>query len=253
MKSILTEQITSLEMCSSREHKDGESWSIQNVDSGRTPTERLTRLTKLTVDGTVDNDNFRVQPDPTNSLFVQVLVNGVLAKTLPGANVHRITINGLGGNDGLVVSTGIEVDSNIQIRQPPDGDGGQGEPPEAVQAAMDLLVGQIEFLGGDGTDELTIENAGDEYSLLFLVGPEEQAGVVGISGEERVTAIAFEGVETFDQQVPTASENLLPALRDGLEQFVDYSAEFSEGHAAWPGYRIVWRISRQGFERYDLG
>jgi hypothetical protein len=163
-------------------------WTIPNATSS------LMTQGVLTITGDQDfageNDTFRMVRDVNNPAFVHVFVNGVEDASSPFqlATIHQINVNGLDGNDTLVID-----DSNGLINVP----------------------GGIHYDGGTGRNTLQIVQTGGatETSDVYSVGPNNGEGSDVIVGATGTQTIQFQNLAPVLDTVPatTATVNGTPA------------------------------------------
>src|SRR5262249_42488008 len=167
------------------------AWTISNVSLsvlGPPPV--------LKVTGTGDADTItliRNAADPSQ-LDVQVTnAAGTESKTVPFANITQIQVNGLGGNDTLI------VDSSNGILKVPGG---------ILYAAADDTGGPGDTLRvqGKGSTEFQRESTATRNGLVQVISP---------AGRQ---VVSFTGVETLDNKIsgPTNVPAILGFIAGGL-------------------------------------
>ncbi len=159
------------------------------------PMEARLLLATLVFNGDQDmvdqNDTFQLQLNAVDDSLIDIVQNGVLVDSQPTADL-TINVNGLGGNDTLVIDQ-----SNGLIIVPVNYDGGDGD---------DLLV----HMGDPGIATLT-----GEYTPGLVAG----SGVLQYS--DGAGTITFTGLEPVEDLVPAASLTVNDSANADVINIVD--------------------------------
>ena len=157
------------------------------------------------IDGTAGDDTFRVTRNPSDTSTVQVELNGVIVETFPLADLNSLTLNGLAGNDTLIV--------------------------DSSQGLITLPAG-IRFDGGSGFDalQLTQTDGPDIESDELVPGATPGSGLSIVKSPEIIIGAAVGGVapaqdgEDLPAQI-VAFQNLEPFTDDLPAPAFDISAD----------------------------
>jgi hypothetical protein len=195
------------------------AWPDNSNSTGDNPDGALSRLDDYTSAVTVtpsgevvnvtgdeqfanQDDTIRIALDASGT-FIEFFVNGTLEYTAPRAAVTQINVNGLGGDDRLVVDSSngvIDVDNGIRY------DGGTG---------VDRL--DLRQTGGPSQTSNTLE--------VGATAGNGRSSIIGPGGSQRVD---FDNVEPVTDTVPAAAFTLsgVPALASLLDasNSINYTA-----------------------------
>ena len=171
------------------------AWSVSGV------AQELGELEVLKIDGSSGNDTIELRRSDAVMGAIEVLDDGVIIDTVPWDAVRGIEVNGMGGNDTLIVNL----------------ENGTVSP-----------FFPIHFNGGAGGNDTLIVKTDDFVSRRSLTN-------VGGVGEIRVLTngglqiVSFDDVETPDvSQVNQPNEDVMGVIRSGLEELSDWSRSLDD-------------------------
>jgi Ca2+-binding RTX toxin-like protein len=167
------------------------AWTLTGV--GNTLGQTINQQRTLIITGTNNADTIQLAIDASNSTLLDIYDGSNLVKQYPSALIDSIEVDGLGGNDQLIVNTENGVPSR-QINQP-------------------VTSGGIIFSGGAGLDTLTLMGRID----ALKAAPPDGAGggVMAFSQNGRLGQVSYTGVENLGPY--HAAINLFQVLRNGLQ------------------------------------
>ncbi|MDB5329775.1 MAG: exo-alpha-sialidase [Phycisphaerales bacterium] len=153
------------------------AWTISSVSTS------INTVGVLSINGDTDfpgeDDTIRLIRDANNPATLDVYLNGALTQ-VPFAAVQQINVNGLGGNDTLVMDS-----SNGLIS----------------------VANGIRYDGGGGSDALQLVQTGgaSHASDVYSVGPDTGEGTSVISDAGAVQSVSFQNLEPVLDLVPSAT------------------------------------------------
>ncbi|MCO6453816.1 MAG: hypothetical protein J5I93_00735, partial [Pirellulaceae bacterium] len=160
------------------------AWAVADVLGNGPAGGQLSQPGVLHVQGTAQDDVIRLALAPDDPLTVEVFVNNdgfVADRRVPLISLHRIQVDGLGGDDDLVIDNAHGV---LSLSGPVD--------------YVDLAAsfGNLDFVGGDGFDRVLVEGLGNvDLEELDL---SSQSGVLQISSQGRFQVVTASGTEMLD-------------------------------------------------------
>jgi len=168
------------------------AWTVPNVSSS------ITTNGTLQIDGNPADDVIRLILNQANTDFVDVFINndtGTPDGSFELAELLNIQVNGLGGNDELV------VDSSNGLIELTDG---------------------IQFDGGMGFDALTLQQTGGDTQTTdtYSVGAETGAGTSIIVGPSGTQEVYFQNLEPVVDLVAAAT---LTVNATGADNAINYA------------------------------
>ena len=159
------------------------AWTVPNLSAS------ISMAGVVQIDGDTDfagqNDTIRLVRNAANPSLLEIYLNNntsIPDRVLPLSTIDQINVNGLGGNDTLI------VDSSNGLITVQDG---------------------IHYDGGSGHDAMRLEqpgNATPQTSDVYSVGPAIGGGSSVITGPSGVQDVEFENLEPVLDLVPAASQ-----------------------------------------------
>jgi hypothetical protein len=127
-----------------------------------------------------EDDTIRLVRDPIAPLYLDVFINGVMQPVVPLASIQQINVNGLGGNDTLI------VDSSNGLISVPNG---------------------INYDGGTGFNTLQLVQTGGQTqtSDTYSVGPNTGQGIDTITGPGGTQTVFFSNLAPVTDLVPVTN------------------------------------------------
>lgn len=145
------------------------------------------------VDGVSANDTILVEEDPSNSSYIQGLVNGVRYFHRLASSLSTIAIYGLGYNDTITVDSAVSIPTTISA--------GSGDDTVTGGADNDTISGDggnDSLTGGTGNDSI-FGSSGNDY----LYGSGGNDTLIGGSGSDVFSGDA--GTDTADYSTDTGA------------------------------------------------